>query len=79
MGDSRFLLQPGEIREPGRQHEVIGYFELLDMLGVFDAPRDRQVAAVSSWLDRNTPCELLAGALEDEGYDVRRRGGLASA
>jgi len=79
MSGSRFVLQPGEIREPGREHQVIGYFELLDVLGVFGAPRDRQEAAVYSWLDRNTPCDLLAGALQDEGYDIHRRGRLATA
>lgn len=51
----------------GTPHTVAS---LLDGLGVLDASREEQDAAVAAWLAENAPDDLLAEALEDEGIDI---------
>lgn len=64
---SRFVSDPEDFRRPGEPRPVIVARDLLEELGVFDAPRQAQERAVQQWLRDNEPSEVLAASLEDLG------------
>ncbi|MFT4189876.1 MAG: hypothetical protein QM621_15035 [Aeromicrobium sp.] len=41
---------------------------LLYHLGVIDAPRNEQIAAIRDWLTAHTPSEPLLSSLQRDGY-----------
>lgn len=68
---SRFIGDAKDLRQPGEPRLLAIASDLLDELGVFDCERDVQQRAVSGWLQRNEPNQVLAISLPRPASSAR--------
>lgn len=64
---NRFVTEAGEIRLPGQPRPLVLPEALLELLGVENADRATQKAAIRRWLATNKPGAALEWFLRDAG------------